>query len=74
MAEIKAEYQKWNDGVLVHGYIVFDREKAIATGQEDAVARYDYVLSQFKKLSEDQRKKGLIYGGLEYDFLLEEVE
>ena len=74
MAKIVAEYQKWNDGGLVHRYVAFDREKAIARGEEKAVARYDYVLSQFKKLSREEREKGLIYGGSEYDFLLEEVE
>ena len=71
---IRAEYQAWNDGVLVHQYIMFDREKEIARGNERAVARYDYVLARFMKLSADERKKGIIYGGIEYDFSLEEVE
>lgn len=71
---IRAEYQAWNDGVLVHQYMKFDREKEIAKGNERAVARYDYVLAQFMKLSANERKKGIIYGGIEYDFSLEEVE
>ena len=71
---IKADYQAWNDGVLVHRYKKFDREKALARGEDRAVARYDYVLARFMKLSADERKRGIIYGGLEYDFSLEEVE
>lgn len=71
---IKAEYQAWEDGVLIHRYIDFDREKALAMGENKAVARYDYVLALFEKLSAEERKKGIIYGGLEYDFSLEEVE
>lgn len=71
---IKVEYQAWENGVLIHRYVEFDREKALATGKTRAVARYDYVLAQFKKLSEEERKRGIIYGGLEYDFSLEEVE
>lgn len=71
---IKAEYQEWKSGQLVHEYIVFDREKLIANGQKKVVERYDYVLSKFKKLSKEERKKGMIYGGVEYDFLLEEVD
>lgn len=71
---IRAEYQAWNDGILVHPYKTFDRAKALARGEERAVARYDYVLARFKKLSQDERKRGIIYGGIEYDFSLEEVE
>lgn len=71
---IRAEYQAWNDGVLIHRYTKFDREKEIAKGNERAVARYDYVLAQFMKLSADKRKKGIIFAGIEYDFSLEEVE
>lgn len=71
---IKAEYQAWKDGVLIHQYIEFDREKALTAGEINAVERYDYVLARFKKLSEEEQKKGIIYGGLEYDFSLEEVE
>jgi hypothetical protein len=67
---IKAKYQEWKDGYLVHEYIKFDREQAIANGQEKAVARYDYCLHKFMKETEEQRKKGLIYGGIEFDFFM----
>lgn len=43
---IKSEYQEWNDGQLIHGYIEFDRTKAIVNGNEKAVSRYDYCLHQ----------------------------
>lgn len=71
---IKAEYQEWNDGQLIHEYIEFDRKKAIANGQEKAVARYDYCLHQFMKLNDKERRRGLIYGGIDFDFWLKEVE
>jgi hypothetical protein len=70
---IEAKYQAWNDGVLVHPYKTFDREKALIMGEDRAVARYDDVLALFMKLSADKRKKGIIYGGAEYDFSLQEV-
>lgn len=65
---IKVEYQAWKDRNLVHEYIEFDREKAVADGLSEAVAKYDYCLSQFLKLSKEKRKEGLIYGGADYDF------
>ena len=53
---IRAEYQAWNDGVLIHRYMKFDREKEIAKGNERAVARYDYVLAQFMKLRQAEER------------------
>ena len=70
---VKAEYQKWENGILVHGYKLFDREKAL-TEDIKAVDRYDFVLKKFLKEEPQTRKKGLIYGGIEYDFDLQEVE
>lgn len=69
---IKAEYQKWENGNLVHEYKPFSREKALKEDSK-AVDRYDFVLQKFMKEPLQTRKKGLIYGGIEYDFLLEEV-
>lgn len=71
---IVADYQAWKDGVLVHQYKPFDREKALANGEYEAVSRYDYCVSRFMKLSKEERRKGLIYGGIEFDFSLEEVD
>ncbi len=69
---IKAEYQKWENGILVHEYKPFDREKALIEDSR-AADRYDYVLKRFMKETPQNRKKGLIYGGVEYDFDLQEV-
>ena len=71
---IKAYYQKWENGILVHPYKPFNRETALISGENKAVERYDYCVSKFQKLSQEERKKGLIYGGIEIDFSLEEVE
>lgn len=71
---IVAEYQAWKDGVLIHQYKPFDREKALARGEYKAVERYDHCVSEFQKLSKERREEGLIFGGVEFDFLLEEVE
>lgn len=71
---IQVEYQEWKDGILVHEYIRFDRERAIVNGEEKAVARYDYILAQFKKLDEEKQKKGLIYGGIDYDFWIKKID
>lgn len=71
---IKAEYQAWKNGILIHEYKTFDREKALAEGQNKAVERYDYILNKFQKLSIEERKNGLIYGGTEYDFFFIEEE
>ncbi len=65
---IKVEYQAWKDRYLVHEYIEFDRERAVAAGLNTAVAKHDYCLAQFLKLSKEKRKKGLIYAGADYDF------
>lgn len=69
---VKAEYQKWENGNLVHEYKPFNREKALIEDIK-AVDRYDYVLKKFMKEAPQKRKKGLIYGGVEYDFDLQEV-
>lgn len=69
---VKAEYQKWENGNLIHGYKPFDREKAL-TEDIKAVDRYDFVLKKFMQEAPQTRKKGLIYGGVEYDFDLQEV-
>lgn len=69
---IKANYQKWENGNLIHEYKPFDREKALIEDSK-AVDRYDFVLQKFMKEKAETRKKGLIYGGIEYDFCLEEV-
>ena len=71
---IKSEYQEWNDGQLIHGYIEFDRTKAIVNGNEKAVSRYDYCLHQFMKINDKERKRGIIYGGIDFDFWLVEVD
>ena len=71
---IKAEYQAWKDRNLVHGYIEFNRDKAVADGLVTAVAKYDHCLTQFLRLSKEERKKGLIYGGADYDFCFWEEE
>lgn len=57
---------------MVHEYKPFDREKAMV---EDigAVERYELVVERFMTLPPEDRKKGLIYGGVVYDFSLEEV-
>lgn len=74
MKMIVAEYQEWKDGILVHEYQPFSREKALANGEYKAVERYDYCVERFQRLSAEERKRGLIYGGLEFDFSLEEVD
>lgn len=71
---IEARYQAWKNGYLVHPYKPFDREKALKNGEYAAVARYDYCLKKFMKLSKEERKEGLIYGGVEFDFSLDEVD
>lgn len=70
---IKAEYQKWENGNLVHEYKPFYREKALIEDSK-AVERYDFVLQKFMRETPQTRKKGLIFGGVEYDFDLQEVE
>lgn len=71
---IEVRYQAWKNGYLIHPYRPFDREKALKNGETAAVARYDYCLRDFMKLSEEERRYGLIYGGIEFDFSLEEVD
>lgn len=76
MEKINVVFQRWNpeSKKLIHEYIPFDYEKELLEENFKAIERYEYCLRQFKKLSDEQRKKGIIYAGLEFDFSIGEVE
>ena len=71
---IKTEYQEIRNRRLVHEYIEFDREKAVSSGENEAVKRYDFCLKDFMKQSEALRKEGIVYCGETYDFFFKEKE
>ncbi len=75
MSKYEISWQEWDETgrILIHDYIDFDYAALAAAGRDDVLARYEYCMGQFQKLSKAERAAGLIFGG-RFDFSISEAE
>ena len=70
--KIVAYYQSWvGEG---HPYIAFDYDKVAAQELYAVIDKYERLLARFLRLPANERKSGVIYGGVDYDFQFIEEE
>lgn len=68
---LKVQWQSWSD--KIPEYKEFNYNEVKESGEYKAIERYEDCLRRFNKLSDEIRKKGIIFGGIDYDFIFEEV-
>ena len=69
MKKYSIYWQEWDgkNGVI-HDYIEFDYDELLRLGRSDVLSRYSYCINEFNKLSQEKQYKGLIFGGVFFDF------
>lgn len=72
---VSVKWQEWssNGNVMTHDYEPYDDKETVRKNRLDVAERFRECMAVFLKLPRCRRIKGMIYGGVLYNFLFTEV-